>query len=151
MKRKNCLSEQDLTLYYYAERSESEAETSHIANCPLCAERLSSLRNDLAQLPDLANESDPEAGIRMAARVNEKLHEPRRSWLPALGASTVAALALVAAFTLWSPQAPLQQPTRLAAPSLATLNINEDMLDIDFLEDFELLQELELLSQIEGV
>lgn len=151
MKKTNCLSEQDLILSYYGEFFDNEKESHHLADCPHCTERLDALRKDLSQLPDLLHQPDPAAGTRMAARVSEQLHSRRRNWWPALGASTVAALALVATFSFWSPQTPPLQTAQLATPSLVTTNINEDMPDIDFLEDFELLQELELLSQIEGV
>ncbi len=151
MNKTNCLSEQDLILYYYAELPDQELQTRHITNCPLCTENLAALRQDLAHLPELTHEADPFAESRMAARINERLHDRRRSWLPALGASAVAAFALVATVVLWPPQTQLEKPVRFATPSIATIDINDDMPDIDFLEDFELLKELELLSQIEGV
>lgn len=152
MKKTNCLNEQELLLYYYAELADMESTALHLADCPGCTVRLATLSRDLDQLPDPYREPGPVAATRMAARVSEQLRERRRSWLPALGATAVAALALVASISLWPQQTPQQQPTRPATTSLAaTMNIDEDMPDLEFLEDFELLKNLELLSQIEGV
>jgi hypothetical protein len=160
-KNSHCLSEQELVLHFYGELATSGEQAHHLADCPLCAERLTALGNDLAQLPSLAQESDPAAGTRMAARVSEQLSGKRRSWLPALGASAVAACALVVTLSLWSPQEEMLQTAQLSTPSLTTSSLttplftagdlNVDMPDIYFLDDLELLQELELLSQIEGV
>jgi hypothetical protein len=150
MKNKFCLSEQDLILHYYEERPTSSKEASHLAECSVCKERLASLSKDLSALPDLTQDVDSLAGTRMAARVTEQLNQPRRSWIPAIGASAIATCALVVSVAVWSPQQELEQTANLAISPL-TANLNEEMSDIDFLEDFELLKELELLSQIEGV
>ena len=155
-KNSRCLSEQDLVLHFYGELSTSGKQAHHLTDCPLCAERLTVLGNDLAQLPSLTQEPDPAAGTRMAARVSEQLSGKRKSWLPALGASAVAACALVVTLAIWSPQEEPLQTAQLTTPSLTTPlfsagEFNEDMPDIYFLDDMELLQELELLSQIEGV
>jgi negative regulator of sigma E activity len=151
MKSNHCLSEQELVLHYYGELATNREQAHHLADCPLCGERLTALGKDLAQLPKLAQEPDPAAGIRMAARVSEQLNGKRRSWLPALGASAVAACALAVTLTLWSPQEEPLQTAQLQTPSLTTMDLNEDMPDIYFLDDLELLKELDLLSQIEGV
>ena len=150
MKNKNCLSEQDLVLHYYGELPTKGEQVRHIDSCPLCKQRFEALGNDLEKLPNLAYETDFASGTRMAARVNEELNR-RRNWVPALGASTVAAVALVAAMFIWTPQTKLEQPTQMTNSSYATMSLNEDMPDIDFLDELELLKELELLSQIEGV
>ena len=151
MNNKHCLSEQDLILHYYHEFSETSEETLHLAKCSDCEERLSSLRKEMAALPDLPQEIDSHAGTRMAARVAEQLKRPRRSWLPAIGTTAVAGVALFLAVTFWSPQERPQLTTRINLASLQQDNPALEMSDIDFLEDLELLQELELLSQIEGV
>ena len=156
MKSNHCLSEQELVLHFYGELATNREQAHHLADCPLCAKRLTALGNDLAQLPSLVQEPDPAAGIRMAARVSEQLSGKRRSWLPALGASAVAACALVVALSIWSPQEEMLQTAQLSTPSLTTPllttgSLNEDMMDIYFLDDLELLQELDLLSQVEGV
>ena len=75
----------------------------------------------------------------------------RRLLLKSLGASAVAALALVVTISIWTPQTKLVQTVQLTNSPFTTMNLNEDMPDIDFLDELELLQELELLSQIEGV
>lgn len=86
----------------------------------------------------------------MAARVSERLTDRRSNWMPALGASAIAAFALVI-ISSWSPQEELPQTVQLPAPPFTTMNFDEDMPDIDFIEDLELLRKLELLRQIEGV
>lgn len=149
MNNKHCLSEQDLVLHYYQEFSETSAETLHLANCPECEQRLNALRTDMAALPKLPEDIDPHAATRMAARVSEQLKRPRKSWLPAIGTTAIASVALALAITLWSPQQELPQISTTTAPMAD--NLDQEMSDIDFLEDLELLKELELLSQIEGV
>jgi len=149
MKRKQCLSEQDLILHHYGELHANQEQTLHIAKCLLCKERLSALKHDLSKLPHLPHDPDAAAGARMAARVSEQLRGRRRKWLPAIGASAVAACALLISISIWSPQKQLVETAQLTPTT--PLSLNEDMPDIDFLEDLELLQELELLSQIEGV
>jgi hypothetical protein len=151
MKNKSCLSEQDLTLHYYGELPTHGEQARHLADCMLCRKRFSALSHDMAKLPELRHEPDFAAGTRMAARVREQLNRPRRNWIPALGATAVAAIALVVTIASWSPQSHQLQSVQTANPTLATLNLNEDMPDIEFFEDLELLKELELLSQIEGV
>ena len=151
MKNNNCLSEQDLTLHYYGELASTSVQARHIIKCPLCAKRFTAMSNDLSKLPDLIHEPDFAAGTRMAARVNEQLSHRRRNWLPALGASVAAALVLVITIFIWTPQTKLVQTVQLTNSPFTTMNLNEDMPDIDFLDELELLQELELLSQIEGV
>ena len=151
MKSNNCLSEQELTLHYYGELASTSEQAQHMINCPLCAKRFAALSNDLSTLPSFTHEPDFAAGTRMAARVSEQLNRRRRNWLPALGASAVAALALVVTIAVWTPQTDLVQTVQLTNSPLTTMNLNEDMPDIDFLDELELLQELELLSQIEGV
>ncbi len=149
MKKKNCLSEQDLTLHYYDELHADHEQTLHLAECLLCKERLSALKHDLSKLPQLPHEPDSAAGTRMAARVTEQLSGRRRNWLPTIGASAIAACALLITISIWPPQKQLVETAQLTPAT--PLSLNEDMPDIDFLEDLELLQELELLSQIEGV
>ncbi len=150
MNNKHCLSEQDLILHYYQEFSVTSEESLHLANCPACEERLNSLGKELAALPDLTQQIDPYAGTRMAARISERLKPTRKHWLPAIGTTAVAGVALLLTITFWSPQEPPQLTSRVNLASLAD-NPGQEMSDIDFLEDLELLQELELLSQIEGV
>ena len=150
MNNKHCLSEQDLILHYYQEFSATSVETTHLTNCPECEQRLNALRTDMAALPDLPEGIDPHAATRMAARVSEQLKRPRKSWLPAIGTTAIAGMALALAITLWTPQQELPQISSITTAPLAD-NLDQEMSDIDFLEDLELLKELELLSQIEGV
>ena len=150
MNNKHCLSEQDLILHYYQEFSESSAESLHLANCPECEERLNAISREMAALPDLPGVIDAHAATRMAARVSEQLKRPHKKWLPAIGTTAIASVALALAITLWSPQQELLQTSSNTSGPLAD-NLEGEMSDIDFLEDLELLQELELLSQIEGV
>jgi hypothetical protein len=150
MKSKNCLSEQDLILHYYNEISECSEQGRHVTNCPFCRERMTALSNDLAELPELSYETDPVTGARMAARVTERLNGKRRNWTPAFGASAVAALALVVIISTWSTHEQSAQSTANKT-QMTTINLSEDMPDIDFLEDLDLLKEFELLSQLEGV
>ena len=149
MNSKNCLTEQDLTLHYYNELDENRSR--HLAGCQRCAERLATLTTELAALPKPDCTADALAGVRMAARVTEQLtNRRRRRWLPALGAGTVAALALVITFSYNLQPEPVQ--VTLSSPAAANpMSLEEDMPDIDFLEDIELLKELDLLAQIEGV
>jgi hypothetical protein len=149
MNSKDCLTELDLTLHYYGELDEERRR--HAAGCRHCTERLAALTAELTALPAQECTPDDLAGVRMAARVTEKLATRRRkSWLPALGLGAAAALALVLTFSRApQPEAPL---TVLSTPAPLTLTgMEDDMPDIDFLEDIELLKELELLAQIEGV
>jgi len=150
MNNKHCLSEQDLILHYYQEFSATSVETTHLTNCPECEQRLNALSTDMAALPGLPVGIDPHAATRMAARVSEQLKRPRKSWLPAIGTTAVASMALALAITFWSPQQELPQISSITTAPLAD-SLDQEMSDIDFLEDLELLKELELLSQIEGV
>ena len=150
MKHNHCLNEPDLILHYYGELAANHEQARHLADCRQCAERLAALRHDLSKLPRLNHEPDAVAATRMAARVSERLATRRSNWLPALGASTVAALALLITIATWSPT-DQRQTMQVEAPELVTLSLDEDLPEIDFLEDLEVLQELELLSQIEGV
>jgi len=149
MNSTDCLTEQELTLQYYGELAASRSR--HLIDCQHCTERLGALTTEIAGLPKPDCSVDALAGVRMAARVTEKLTtRRRRRWLPALGAGAVAALALVITFS-YNPQ---PEPVQVALSSPATvtsMSLEEDMPDIDFLEDIELLKELELLAQIEGV
>ena len=149
MNSKDCLTEQELTLHYYGELN--EARRLHPADCKHCAQRLLALTTQLAELPNPDCTPDALAGVRMAARIGERLATRRRKrWLSALGAGAAATLALVLTFAL-VPQPELQQVT-LSPPDPATLTgLEEDMPDIEFLDDIELLKELDLLAQIEGV
>lgn len=151
MNKSDCLSEQDLILHYYGELPADDEQVHHLSDCQHCAERLTSLGQDLDKFLWLSHEPDETAGTRMAARVSERLATRRAIWLPALGATAVAALALVITITTLSPNDQRRQTEQPTVPALATLSLDEDMPDIDFLEDLELLQELELLSQVEGV
>ena len=150
MNNKHCLNEQDLILHYYQEFSETSAETLHLAICPECEERLNVLRREMGDLPDLPEAVDPHAATRIAARVSEQLKRPRKNWLPAIGTTAIASVALALAVTLWSPQQELPQTSSITSVPLAD-NLEGEMSDIDFLEDLELLKELDFLSQIEGV
>jgi hypothetical protein len=149
MNRKDCLTEQELTLHYYGELDDSRAR--HLAGCQHCTERRTVLTVELSALPTQDCTPDDLAGGRMAARVTEKLAARRRkNWLPALGVGAAAAIALTLTFSR-APQPELQQVS-LSSPATATLTgLEEDLPDIDFLDDIELLKELDLLAQIEGV
>jgi hypothetical protein len=151
MKNNDCLSEQDLILHYYNELLVNSEQSRHLSACQLCAKRFSKLSSALSKLPALESESDPSAGVRMAARVSERLKSRSMSWLPALRFSAIAVIVLVAAFSLWNPLTEFQQLALHAPLPSAAMTLDEEMPDIDFLNDLELLQELELLSQIEGV
>ena len=151
MKSTNCLSEQELILHYYKELPANRAEALHLSVCSSCQEHFASLSKDMANLPDTSHTADPLAGTRMVARVSEQLKQPRRSWLPALGASATAVFTLILTVSIWSPQQELEQSAPLTTSELTANNLFEEMPDIDFLEDLELLRELELLRQIEGV
>lgn len=151
MKNTDCLSEQDLTLHYYGEVPAEAPELEHLEGCLRCQERFTALHNDLRGLPVMAFAPDSSAGTRMAARVSERLNQRKTSWLPILGGSTAAAVALVVTLIIWpaQPNAPIQaQPVQTASH---TMDLENDMPDIDFLNDLELLKELDLLRQIEGV
>lgn len=151
MKNSNCLSEQNLILHYYGDLPENKSQTRHLTNCPQCQNRLATLSNDLAKLPNLDYEPDYAIDIRMAARVSEQLNGRQRNWIPVLGASIATTVALVITISIWSPQDDLGQTSEFKTPPLAAIDLNADLPDIDFLDELELLQELELLSQIEGV
>ena len=149
MTNKNCLNEQDLILLYYEELPAAGKEVLHLANCLVCRQRLQALSDDLSDLPMMTQEVDSHAGTRMAARVTEQLKRPRWKWLPVIGTSAVAALAIVLTISFWNPQQELHQTA--SNGSQLTTDLDEEMPDIDFLDDLEILKELELLSQIEGV
>ena len=150
----DCLNERDLILLHYGEapdRTTPEAAAAHLAACDACRRRCAQLAAELARIP-AAIDPDPAVAIRIAARVNERLNRrPARHWLPALGGAAAAASALVLALALWSPQTGIENTQPPAPVSIAALNPEEDMPDIDFLEDLELIEELELLRQLEGV
>lgn len=151
MKNTDCLSEQDLTLHYYKELPPDAAELAHLSGCQDCLRRYDALHKDLGALPVLTGEADSAAGTRMAARVSERLNQRRTRWLPILGGSAAAAVALVVTLVIWpsQPNAPMQaQPVQTASH---TMGLEDDMPDLDFLNDLELLKELDLLRQIEGV
>jgi len=151
MKNTDCLSEQDLTLHYYGEIPADSPELEHLSSCQNCLVRYDALQKDLKSLPVLTDEADSAAGTRMAARVSERLNQRKTNWLPILGGSAAAAVALVVTLAIWpaQPNAPVQtQPVQTASH---TMGLENDMPDIDFLNDLELLKELELLRQIEGV
>lgn len=151
MKNTHCLSEQELILHYYKELPLGSQEILHLNDCPACKERFADLCNDMSLLPDMPHTADHLSGTRMAARVTEQLKQPRGRWLPTLGTSAVAAIALVLTISTWSPQQELEQTAHLSTSGLTANNLFEEIPDIDFLEDLELLRELELLSQLEGV
>ena len=151
MTNKDCLRNQDLILAFYEEPSCENVQKQHLANCPICAEKLLALRADLAQLPDLDYAPDRFANTRMAAKVLEKIRRPKRSkLLPAIGIAASATVALVMTF-LFLPQPQVDQFAQTGPASIPNIAIEDSMPDIDFLEDLEILQDLELLSQIEGV
>jgi hypothetical protein len=151
MKNKNCLSEQDLILHYYGELPANDERVHHLADCPLCEERVSALRHDLAKLPEFSHEPDFSAGTRMAAQVTQRLNRRRRIWMPALATSLATTVAVVITLSIWSPVSQQEKTLQHTLLPLTVASLNEDMPDIDFIEDLELLKELELLSQIEGV
>lgn len=150
MKNIDCLSEQDLTLHYYGELPAGGDQLRHLADCPHCTRRFAALSEDLEHFPKLTPDPDHTAGTRMAARVRERLTAPRRNWLPALAAATVATIALAVTMYNWEQQ-PEMQTVQLAPPALSSTTFSEDNPDIVFLDDLEVLKDLELLRQIEGV
>jgi len=147
----NCLKEQDLTLLYYGELAESSHQAQHINKCSGCREKLAKLSHELDRLPRLNVSVHPATATRMAARVNEHLQRPKRRWMPNTGTLVVSACALIATLIVWSPQQELPQTTQLTVTTSASLSLEEQMPDIDFLEDMDLLMELDLISQVEGV
>lgn len=151
MKKTNCLTDQDLLLYYYKELTTCSQGALHMADCASCKKRFAALNNDLAVLPEIPHRLDPVAGSRMAARVTEQLNRHHRRWIPKLGAAAVAGFALVLTVVIMAPNRELAQTAQVITPTLSAANVSEAMPDIDFLDDLELLKELELLSQIEGV
>lgn len=146
-----CLTAQDLTLLYYEELSDNSSQAKHIVECLHCREKLAQLSHELKRIPQLEYPDHPAMATRMAARVNEQLQRPRRRWLPITSTLAVSACALIATIMVWTPQPEVPQPAQVTMTSPATLSLEGEMPDIDFLEDMELLMELELLSQVEGV
>lgn len=152
MKNSSCLKDQDLILYHYGDTQAPRTAAEHLAACPACEQRLKALREDLARVPRMEPVIDSMAQTRMAARVTEQLGNRRRkAWLPAFGATAVAAFALVIMLTQTPQQPDAPQITQVVSSPANGFSLEESMPDIDFLEDLELLQELELLTQIEGV
>jgi len=150
MKNTECLSEQDLTLHFYGELPADGDQVRHLVHCPHCTNRFAVLSEDLEHFPKLTLDPDYAAGTRMAARVSERLKAPRRKWLPAIAASTVATIALAVTIYNWEQKQEIQT-VQLTTPALSAMTLNEDMPDIEFLDDLEVLKDLELLRQIEGV
>ena len=148
-----CLKDQDLTLLHYGELPSDSNQARHVSNCQKCQKKLTELSSELESLPKIDYIEHPAIATRMAARVTEQLQRPRRRWLPITGTLAVSTCALVATFMVWSPQQETQQITKLTATTQteASISLEGEMPDIDFLEDMELLMELELLSQVEGV
>lgn len=151
MKKTGCLHETDLILHYYGELPADGEQARHLRDCPGCALQMTSLRNDLARLPSLADEVDHSAGTRMAARVSEQLRARRSYRWPLLGGAAVATVALVVTLAGGPPAPEAPHTARLTPANGALLDLNEALPEIDFLEDLELLKELDLLSRIEGV
>jgi len=149
--KNNCLNEQELTLHYYGEFPEDSQQRKHIDDCPHCAERLASIEQDLSRLPALDYSIHPATATRLSARVIEQAQTPQRRWLPAISAVAVSAFALILTFSVLSPRQDVPQVTQAVVSSPATINFDEEMQDIEFLEDMDLLLELDLLSQVEGV
>jgi hypothetical protein len=151
MKHKLCLSEQDLILHHYGDHEHKEAVMRHLSSCPECSNSFASLQHDLNMLPEMDWRPDDLAGVRMAAKVREKrVSSHRRIWLPAIGASAVAALALTLTFS----QSPPQNAQPIESNFMSTTTAHEfveDMPDIEFLENLDLLKELDVLAQLEGV
>lgn len=151
MRHKDCLNDRELILHYYAELADDSTQKQHLTSCTLCAERLDSLSHGLSQLPALRYEPDDFAGARMAAKVANRIKQPRPNRLiPAIGISVATAVIILTTF-INSPQQQALQLAQVEPSSVTNFEIEESMPDIDFLEDLELLQELELLAQIEGV
>lgn len=149
--KNTCLNEQELTLHYYGELPEDNRQRMHLAGCPQCTERFIALSRDLAQLPVLDYPVHPATSTRLAARVIDQAHKPRRRWLPAISATAVSVCVLALSFVVWSPQDNLPQTAQTVVSAPATINFDEEMPDIEFLENMDLLLELDLLSQVEGV
>ena len=132
-----CLNDQDLILHCYGELKDDSTQKLHLDNCPLCAKRLAFISNDLARLPALEYESNRFAGTRMAARVSEKIRQPKRNRLvPVIGIAVTATLAMVTAFIV-SPQQQVNQLAHVESSALTNGMIEDSMPDIDFLEEFE--------------
>ncbi len=150
----DCLNERDLILLHYGEAPEGltlSAATAHLAGCPGCRERRDRLVADLARIPAIAD-PDPVVATRIAARVNERLQGgSARRWLPLISGAAVAAAALVITFTALSPQQGIEPAAPPVAPTMVSIDVEEEMPDIEFLEELELIEELEFLRQIEGV
>jgi len=151
----DCLNEPDLILLHYGEAPDGttpEAAAAHLAACGSCRLRSTQLAAELARIP-AATDADPAAATRIAARVSERL-DRRFRWLPLAGAATASAIALAMAIVVFLPgnQSPALSPQPLAASPLliASLDLEDEMPDIDFLEDLELIRNLELLQQLEG-
>jgi len=150
----DCLHDRDLILLHYdetPERTTPAAAAEHLAACPACRARQERLAADLARIPAMAD-PDPVVATRIAARVNERLSAKRNRFrVPMMGGATVAALVLVVTLTKWSWHDAGEQRRPIEPATEATLVMEEDLPDIDFLEDLELIDNLELLLQIEGV
>ena len=163
----DCLNEHDLILLHYHETPDGttpEAAAAHLAACAACRTRRERLAADLARIPAVAG-PDPVVATRIAARVNERLHE-KRHWLPVAGTAVAGALALTLAVFVWLPgnQQPATDKQHLVASNQQPAVSNEQQfvgppqpvirqaaLDLDLLEQLDLLEELETLQAIEGV
>ena len=110
-----------------------------------------SLHQDLNKLPEMGCEPDGLAGVRIVAKIREKqVSSYRKIWLPAIGASAFAVLALTLTFN----QRPSQNAEPIESNLLSTTTVHEfveDMPDIEFLENLDLLKDLDVLAQLEGV
>ena len=146
----DCLNERDLILLYYGEAPDGitpKAAATHLAACAACRRRSDQLADDLAGIP-VPSDPDPVVATRIAARVGERLGRKPR-WLPLAGTAAASAIALAMAVIVWMPATSPQSP----APNpqvVASLSLEEEVPDLDFLEDLELIRNLELLQQIEG-
>jgi len=147
----DCLTERDLILQHYGEAAAHPDAAAHLAACAGCRTRADRLAADLARIPAHAD-PDPAVATRIAARVGERLQQRRgRRTIPLLGGMAAALLAVVVTYTTWSTQPAVELLNRPAVQPMATLDLDEAVPDIEFLEDLELISNLELLKKIEGV
>lgn len=151
-----CLNERDLILLHYGEPPETLSATAaaaHLHDCAACRQRHAALAGELARLPAAAP-LDPVAALRVTGRVRARLHRsPARRWLPVLGGTVAAAAALVITLVTLphEDRAPVSDPQLVSSLHGPEEEMDDEMPDLDFLEEYELLEELDFLQQLEGV
>lgn len=68
----------------------------------------------------------------MTTHITEQLQQPHRKKLTAIGATAVAAVALILSLSFWNPQQERVQTAQLTTSPLVE-DLEEEMSDIDFL------------------